>query len=107
MALRAGRADREAGRRFHRAMLGGLVPHLGIVVLVFLAFATAGSGEDRAFAVMPVFLEVLLVPAMVVAVVVLALAKGTRPLAKGLITGTGLGLATVGLLVAWHTTVIG
>ncbi|MEV6595349.1 hypothetical protein AB0M36_00640 [Actinoplanes sp. NPDC051346] len=107
MALRAGRADPEPGRRFNRAMLGGVAPHLGIAALVLLTSAAAGNGEERAFAIMPVFLEVLLAPAMVVAVVVLALAKDTLPLAKGLITGTGPGLAMVGLLAAGHTTVMG
>ena len=111
MSLQARRVDRdeakrsgpEAGRRFRLGLLAGAAPHLGLTTLALLSYATARNNEEREFAVMPVFLELALIPTALILVLLRAVPQRTRSWAKGLAGGTGVGLLVVALLIAWHS----
>jgi hypothetical protein len=87
--------------------MAGIAPHLGLTTLALLSYSAAGNNEEREFAIMPVLLELPLAPMALVLVLMLAVTQRTRPWAKGLLAGTGLGLIVVVMLIAWHSSVRG
>jgi hypothetical protein len=101
--LEARRADPKAGRRFRVALLAGVAPHLCLTTLALLSYRVATTHEQREFAVMPVLIELLVIPMALALVLILAIPRRTRPWAKGLTAGTGPGLIVVMMLIAWHS----